>query len=139
MFPQHQIEIVIDDDHPVLGVSAMLSLVSPHPETDFNEILLVRLLRSSICLTMDEKVRLLKRVPQFSQSQVDTLIAKLCEEREKFEFLAEEFPSAVEELVQSRQAEIDEAVVSCELIKTSSVLVINTSRSDRSNGKCPSD
>jgi hypothetical protein len=61
------------------------SIVIPdHPNTTFDEMGFLTLLRGSISLTRDEKWRIIQAIPKLSQFQVDELQKILEEERRKF-------------------------------------------------------
>lgn len=100
----------IDEDHPILGMRVMLPLVIHHPNSEFNELNLLKMLRTSCSLTLEEKLALLKKIPVMSQEQIDKLIDLLVNEHEKFEFIRDEFPEDVAELVSERMDELDQAV-----------------------------
>lgn len=101
----------IPDDHPILGLDAMLPLVWDHPKSIFDETNLLNLLRFSCTLTLQEKLKILKRLAFMNQEQVDLLTSKLVQEHEKFEFISAEFPDDVAELVETRMREIETATV----------------------------
>lgn len=102
--------IRITEDHPILGMNAMLPLVLHHPRSEFDEIGLLRLLRTSYSLNLEEKLKILERISVMSQAQVDHLTETLVDEHEKFEFITSEFPEDVAELVEERMKELSKAV-----------------------------
>lgn len=63
-------------------------MVPAHPETVFDEIMFLSLLRGSISLTRDEKWRIIQAIPKLSQFQIDELQKILEEERGKFSILS---------------------------------------------------
>lgn len=85
-------------------------MVLHHPESKFDEKNLLRLLRGSFSLSLDEKLKILGKISRMSQSQVDVLLRLLVSEHEKFEFIADEFPEDVAELIELRMQEIGEEV-----------------------------
>lgn len=88
----------------------MRRMVMHHPRAKFDEENLLKLLRSSYCLSLDEKLNILRRISGMNQTQVDGLLRLLVNEHEKFEFIADEFPEDVAELVERRMKEITVAV-----------------------------
>jgi hypothetical protein len=102
--------IRIAEDHPILGLDAMLPMVLHHPRSEFDEIGLLRLLRTSFSLNLEEKLKILERLSVMSQAQVDHLTEILVDEHEKFEFITNEFPEDVAELVEERMKELSRAV-----------------------------
>ncbi len=59
-------------------------VVPQHPETRFDELRFLTLLRGSISLTRDEKWRIIQAIPKLSQFQIDELQKILEEEKRKF-------------------------------------------------------
>ncbi|MDF1814059.1 MAG: hypothetical protein P1V20_17780 [Verrucomicrobiales bacterium] len=102
--------LAVPDDHPILGLDAMRPMILHHPRSDFDETNLLKLLRGSCTLTLDEKLKILGRISRMNQDQVDNLMQLLVNEHEKFEFIADEFPEDFAELVEERMSEIGEAV-----------------------------
>lgn len=88
----------------------MLPMVLHHPRAAFDEINLLKLLRGSYSLSLDEKLQLLRKISAMSQGQIDGLTRLLVSEHEKFEFIVDEFPEDVSELVEQRVHEMNLAV-----------------------------
>ena len=88
----------------------MRAMIWNHPKTVFNEELFLKLLRSSLTLTLPEKLRILKKLPVLDQDQLNHLTNMLVQEQEKFEFISENFPSDVATLVAERMEEIESAI-----------------------------
>jgi uncharacterized glyoxalase superfamily protein PhnB len=63
--------------------------VPAHPATTFDDVAFRDALAHSRSLTPEEKVDILRSVPQFSQEQIDTVLLILAEEAEKFGALAD--------------------------------------------------
>jgi hypothetical protein len=63
-------------------------VVPAHPETTFDQVKFLTLLRGSISLTRDEKWRIIQAIPKLSQFQIDELQKILEEERQKFNQLS---------------------------------------------------
>lgn len=108
-------KIYIAEDHPILGMGAMMPLVLHHPRSAFDEENLLRLLRHSVSLTLDEKIYILLKIAQMSQKQIDCLERMLIDEQEKIEFITCHFPDQVAALVNLRMEEIAKAVVATTL------------------------
>ncbi|MEQ1849087.1 MAG: hypothetical protein ABL890_00670 [Candidatus Peribacteraceae bacterium] len=62
--------------------------VPSHPDTTFDDLQFLTLLRGSISLTRDEKWRIIQAIPKLSQFQVDELQKILVDERAKFQLLS---------------------------------------------------
>jgi len=108
-------KIYIADDHPILGMVAMMPLVLHHPRSSFDEENLLQLLRHSVSLTLEEKISILLKIAQMSQKQVDCLERMLIDEQEKIEFITCHFPDLVAALLKLRMEEIAAAVESTTL------------------------
>ncbi|MDB4978781.1 MAG: hypothetical protein JWM56_967, partial [Candidatus Peribacteria bacterium] len=63
------------------GLNNTNIVIPTHPETAFDEIKFLTLLRGSISLTRDEKWRIVQAIPKLSQFQIDELQKILEEER----------------------------------------------------------
>jgi len=103
--------IEIPENHPILGIEAMLPLALHHPRSQFDEINFLHLLRKSYTLCLDEKLEILGSLSRMNQRQMDGLIGLLVSEHERFEYIVDEFPEDVAELVAERMNEIAEATV----------------------------
>ncbi len=104
----HQVPIAIEipENHPILGIEAMLPLALHHPRSEFDEINFLNLLRRSYTLCLDEKLEILGAVSRMNQRQMDGLIGLLVSEHERFEFIVDEYPEDVANLVAERMNEI---------------------------------
>jgi hypothetical protein len=63
-------------------------VVPAHPETTFDQVKFLTLLRGSISLTRDEKWRIIQAIPKLSQFQIDELQKILDDEKRKFSELS---------------------------------------------------
>ncbi len=72
--------------------------IAPHPNTKFDEKNFLTLLAGSISLTLTEKRRIVKSIPQLSQFQIDELIKIFSEEKGKFQELEKKHADQVKEL-----------------------------------------
>jgi hypothetical protein len=103
--------IEIPENHPILGIEAMLPLALHHPRSQFDEINFLNLLRKSCVLCLEEKLEILGAISRMNQRQMDGLIGLLVSEHEKLEFIVDEYPEDVADLVAKRMNEIALATV----------------------------
>lgn len=79
--------------------------IPAHPETTFDEVKFLTLLRGSISLTRDEKWRIVQAVPKLSQFQIDKLQKILEDERKKFQDLS---PKHLQQLMRLEQKHMED-------------------------------
>jgi hypothetical protein len=60
----------------------------PHPNTNFDEDVFLRLLRGLTSLSIDEKRKIIERIADLSQGQIDGLMETFLEERERMRALS---------------------------------------------------
>ena len=59
-------------------------IIEDHPNTNFSELYFLELLSGSISLTKDEKLKVIKAIPNLTQKQIDSLLSILLAEKWSF-------------------------------------------------------
>lgn len=79
--------------------------IPAHPDTQFDDAVFLELLSQSISLTKSEKLKIIAKIPELSQAQIDRLIDIFREEKAKFSQLEENHSAEISEIEMQKMSE----------------------------------
>jgi len=79
--------------------------IPAHPQTQFDDAIFLDLLSHSVSLTKTEKIKIINKIPDLAQTQIDRLISIFQEEKVKFSKLEDHHSTEVSALENQKMQE----------------------------------